>query len=413
MRTPMRSAVALGLLLLAATAPSRAEDAPGLPPPATLSPRVAPEVERVRGFLRHSSWAVRSVAAWNLRHRTEPGVALALSHLLEREEHEVVVDCALAAVASLARRALVRDGGRDLVERVFRHAEHPNARVRARAWAALARLAPVPLARSLEDYRGWWRRGAETHAREQQELLRRPAEGTGAVPSAPGEMKSIEPMSTTHEYVEHVVRDGLEICILLDDTGSMAPVIAQAKAQAVTVLRQLTELVERVRAGLVTYKDGASLSVSLTSDEEALRKAVRRLGASGGGDIEEGVDKAIRLALRQESMGWSRAAARVLVVIGDAPPHEEDVDRMVRDIRKARADELYDHPVVLHTVSTDVGGVPHFARIAAEGGGTAVTLHGTGRLVEELVALAFGEVAHRIRPWIDEVRHVRRADPIR
>jgi Mg-chelatase subunit ChlD len=406
----VRVAFAPWWLLLALAAPGAAEEAPPAPP-------VAPEVAAVGPSLRHASWALRAVAAWDLRNRLEPGVAFLLAALLAGETDEVVLDCALATVASLPRENLVRDGGPALVTAVLGQAEHPNARVRARAWAALGRLAPVPLARSLEDYRGWWARGAEAHAREQRDLLRRAAEAAarpspGTVPLAAGETKTVvAPIPETYKHVEGVVRDGLEVCVVIDDTGSMGAVIARAKASATTILRRLAAFVPRVRAGLVTYKDGASVSVALTTSEEAWWKAFRKVVASGGGDIEEGVDKGIRLALKQERMGWSRLGARVLIVVGDAPPHEEDVPGLLKAIHRAREDDLYERPVVVHTVSTDVGGVPHFDEIAAVGGGSAVNLAGTSRLIEEIVALAFGgALAARLRPWLEEVDLVRRQE---
>ena len=98
-----------------------------------------------------------------------------------------------------------------------------------------------------------------------------------------------------------------------------------AKAQAVALLRRLAFLVPKVRAGLVTYDDGAHVRTPLTADEDVLFRSFGKVNATGGGDVEEGVDKGIDLALQQKKMGWSKAAQRVLVVIGDAPPHEPDV----------------------------------------------------------------------------------------
>jgi hypothetical protein len=194
----------------------------------------------------------------------------------------------------------------------------------------------------------------------------------------------------------------------------MGPVIGAATSRSAALVARLKWLVPRFRAGLVTYDDGSRLREPLTTDGEVLAKAFRKVTANGGGDWEEGVDKGIALALRQESLGWSRHAHRVIVVVGDAPPHEGDVPGLVRRIVSARDDVLFDHAVVVHTVSTTPGGVEHFGAIAAAGGGFHVTLNDLGRLAEELLALSFGaEFQDRVRPWLQEVEHLRRLAPKR
>jgi len=51
---------------------------------------------------------------------------------------------------------------------------------------------------------------------------------------------------------------------------------------------------------------------------------VLTLGVVGGGDIPEGVDKALDLACAAD-FGWRKRSAKAVVVIGDAPPHPPDV----------------------------------------------------------------------------------------
>ena len=125
------------------------------------------------------------------------------------------------------------------------------------------------------------------------------------------------------------------------------------------------------------------------------------------------MDKGVRMALKQERLGWSRAGQRVLVIVGDAPPHEPDVGGLLRTITRAREDELYDFPVIVHAISTRPGGVEHFGKIAAAGGGRHVTLSQVGRLVEELVILCFGggEKHAQVTRWLAEIEALRAAEP--
>jgi len=214
--------------------------------------------------------------------------------------------------------------------------------------------------------------------------------------------------SDLYDYVAELRRDGLEVCIVMDHTGSMGQVIGRARARAASLVKRIAWLVPRFRAGLVTYDDAPRLRMALTTDGEALQEAFGKLVAQGGGDWEEGVDKGIALALRQERMAWSAKAWRVIIVIGDAPPHMGDVQPLLKRIVKARNDPLYVHSVIVSTVSTHESGVDHFEAIATAGGGIHVTLGDTRRLEAELVALSFGaSFRDRVQPWLDEVALLR------
>jgi hypothetical protein len=393
------------LLLLAAPGAAGAD---GAPPPEDV-----PVAEGLRPFARwlaHEDWTLRSVAAYDLKRRTEDGSVALLARLLAKEDDVYVLGCALAALEGRPRTDLVAEGGPELAETLLRLSSHHHPKVAARAWASLRPLPPVNLGERVELYRGWLERGREALREEQREILRRRAARGPAPPLAPGESKTAAAEGTgLYAHLEEVRRDGLELCVVLDSTGSMGPVIAEAKQQAAALIRRLRFLVPTFRAGLVTYDDAGRLRVSLTVGEAELRKAFDKVAASGGGDFEEGVDKGIRLALVQEELGWSAKAHRVLVVVGDAPPHDEDVPSLLKAIAKARLDDLYDHPVTVHAVSTDFRPVECFPEIAAAGGGVHVTLSQTGRLLEELVVLTFGSV-HRdaVRAWMEEVESLRR-----
>ena len=88
---------------------------------------------------------------------------------------------------------------------------------------------------------------------------------------------------------------------------------------------------------------------------------------------------------------------RVIVVIGDAPPHDEDVAPLWKFLERSRDDPLFEAPIRIDTISTaapedadEQGLVPYFGEIAAKGRGAAVRLRSTKELVTELVAASFG-----------------------
>jgi serine/threonine-protein kinase PpkA len=124
----------------------------------------------------------------------------------------------------------------------------------------------------------------------------------------------------------------LDVVFVIDTTSSMTPYIEAAKE----VIRKIAAAVNsnqnvkgRVRLGLVGYRDKGDEYVSkvlcsletgtnLTTFETALGKTK----AEGGGDNPEQVFAGLRTAVTE--MNWNDIANRHIILIGDAPNHEDD-----------------------------------------------------------------------------------------
>ncbi len=375
-------------------------------------------LEPLRPWLQHEDWTIRSIAAFELRKHSEAGVIHLATRMLRAEKHAYAAAGALGALRGRPRRELVMEGGPPLAEALLRWSKDPHPTVASYASEVLQRMPPVKLGTSLALYQGWWKRGEAALGREQVALLAEARRNAKTAAKAQGKKSSSVATDRGDDRfygrLELMRKHGLELCIVMDHTGSMGSVIGAAKRGATRLLDRLRTYVPRFRAGLVTYDDGARLRAALTADGAILHKAFNKVGAGGGGDIEEGVDKGIKLALAQGRLGWSQRAYRVIVVVGDAPPHEGDVTGLLRRLKQAREDVLYDKPVVVHTVSTDALPVMHFPQIAVAGGGQHVTLRETGRLVEQLVLLTFGGADRkRVRGWMIEIDALRAAEPKR
>lgn len=415
-RTPARSLCRrvplLALVLCACLGRSAGEARAEDPHPADVA--VHPTLAPLRPWLRHDDWTVRSIAAFELRRRSEGGAVLLATRMLAREEHPYAAACALAALRGRPRQDLVLEGGPALVEVLLRLAAHEHPTVSAYAQEVLRGLPSVRLGNDLAVYAGWWARARDSFERERSALQAAAAAALAKVRDADRPSStSVAPERDDRFYgrLELMRKHGLELCIVMDHTGSMGHVIGAAKRRAVALLTRLRAYVPQFRAGLVTYDDAARLRIPLTQDGALLQKAFRKVGAGGGGDWEEGVDKGIRLALRQERLGWSQRACRVIVVIGDAPPHDGDLPGLLRALQRARSDEMYDWPVVVHTVSTSALPVLHFPKIALAGGGQHVTLTDTGALLEELVLLTFGGADRdRVKAWMQVIDALRAAE---
>lgn len=405
------------VLLLLAVVPlplkDRIEAVEAAPPPQV---KVDPALEPLQRWLSHDDWSVRSMAAFELRKRSESGVVRLATALLAKETHPYAAAGALGALRGRPRRELVMEGGAQLVVTLLRLAHHEHPTVSAYAREVLRSVPPVKLGADLERYEGWWRRGEEAFVREQRTLLEEHARVSRTTAELMGEKgaSSVAPEDKTRKFFERLEtmrKHGLELCIVMDDTGSMRPVINAARAGAKQLIDRLRAYVPRFRAALVTYKDAAYFRIGLTQNSKKLTKAFDKMAASGGMDHEEGVDKGIYMAIRKTEIAWSRDAYRVVVVVGDAPPHDGDVARLLGFLHQQKDDVLYEHPAVVHTISTSDLPVLHFQRIARAGRGMHLTLEDAGGLVDSLVLVTFGgQDQERVSAWMEQIDALRKAE---
>jgi Mg-chelatase subunit ChlD len=368
----------------------------GEPPP--------PAIAALRPWLVHEDWVTRALAAREMSRRSEDGVVEALAAALARETDERVTLFLLKALAGRPRQDLLAEAGGALVDALLPLARDARPTIARRALTVLRAMPPLDLGDDPARYDAWWRKGREGLALEVAEAVERLAAARRGA-ARPGAGPTPDDSHTTprddrlekFRALDRIHRDGLEVVVCLDDTGSMGDVIAEAKASVRRLLGTLRTLAPKFRAGLVTYEDGASVRIPLTTDDAAVEKELRKVEAGGGGDPEEGVDVAVLLALKQERLAWSRKAMRAICVVGDAPPHRDDLDRLYAAIEKARADDLYEVPIRVDTVSCpssddvdEQGYVAHFREIASRGRGTAVRLRSVGTLALELTIASFG-----------------------
>ena len=67
----------------------------------------------------------------------------------------------------------------------------------------------------------------------------------------------------------------------------------------------------------------------------SLNNFLRQINAEGGGDYQEAIDEGLRVAIQE--MKWRPKAKKIIVLMGDAPPHAETVmecSRMVVHFRQ-------------------------------------------------------------------------------
>jgi len=141
-------------------------------------------------------------------------------------------------------------------------------------------------------------------------------------------VESIQPqpdgMSTAPES-ELSVSVPVDIVLAIDTTGSMGGVINQVKQDAQTIINNVRAQIPGARFGAIKFRDYGDAYVTQiacqpTSDDTAVRNAITSMSATGGGDTPEAYTEVMLQAVN--GIGWRNDAIRLVVVIGDAPPHD-------------------------------------------------------------------------------------------
>jgi len=124
----------------------------------------------------------------------------------------------------------------------------------------------------------------------------------------------------------------IEVCFVLDTTGSMGGLIEGAKQKIWSIANEMISATPtpEIRVGLVAYRDRGDEYITktfdLTNDIDAVYGQLQSFKAAGGGDEPESVNEALAAAVR--SMSWSadKHVLKIIFLVGDAPPHMDYAD---------------------------------------------------------------------------------------
>lgn len=157
-----------------------------------------------------------------------------------------------------------------------------------------------------------------------------------------------------------IVREGLppgapvDLVFVVDTTGSMGDDIDAVKADMHAILSELGARNPDRQVGVVAYRDRGDEYLTLTvlalsPDEGRIRSAIESLRVAGGGDLREHVYAGLDAALREQP--WRPVASRHIVLMGDAPPHDDyhdDPRNYDSVIATASARAVHIHTIGVH-----------------------------------------------------------------
>jgi len=225
-------------------------------------------------------------------------------------------------------------------------------------------------------------------------------------------------------YLDTLRRKGLDIVLVIDGTKSMDFVMDDVKARMTHLAIRVRQLVPIARIGVVVFGGkGEPVDMQpLTLSTAKLQTFLGSIQAKGGGEWQENTLGAVQAAVTK--MDWKPYARKVIVLIGDSPPEQQDFTpllALIKDFRRNNGtlsgvdvqDEehvryMREFWIKVHReepTPADIGPLPPFAKqaqaaykvMAATGGGSIRSLSHDADVNQQVMILVFGD------KWQDEV----------
>ncbi|MGV8039334.1 MAG: VWA domain-containing protein [Thermoanaerobaculaceae bacterium] len=186
----------------------------------------------------------------------------------------------------------------------------------------------------------------------------------------------------------------IEVCFVLDTTGSMSGLIAGAKAKIWSIANQLVAAkpTPKLKVALIAYRDRGDAYVTkifdLSEDIDAVYANLQTFQADGGGDTPESVNQALDEAVNKISWSPDRNVYKTIFLVGDCPPHMNYTDDVPYP-RTCQAAAKKD--IVINTVQAgDYGDTtPIWREIAGLAEGSYVAIAQSGGV--QVIATPFDE----------------------
>lgn len=146
----------------------------------------------------------------------------------------------------------------------------------------------------------------------------------------------------------------LDLMLVVDTTGSMGDEINYLQAELRSIIGAITAKHRDldIRIGFVFYRDLSddyvTRTVAFDRDIGRVQGVLARQDANGGGDYPEAMDQAMIRAIGQD---WRPDAVKSLLLVADAPPHDDRFGRTWAAAEAARAKRIHITPVAASGVA--------------------------------------------------------------
>jgi hypothetical protein len=146
----------------------------------------------------------------------------------------------------------------------------------------------------------------------------------------------------------------LDLTLVVDTTGSMGDEIRYLQSELQAILSSIESRHRDldIRVGFVFYRDEGDEYVTRTigfdRDFGRAQGVLARQVATGGGDYPEAMDQAM---IRAMNLDWRADAVKSLLLVADAPPHNEQFGRTWKAAEVARAKRVHITPLAASGVA--------------------------------------------------------------
>lgn len=143
------------------------------------------------------------------------------------------------------------------------------------------------------------------------------------------------------DFIDSATGKTLDLVIALDTTESMLNDVGTIRKELIPTIRKLVGKFDFFQIGLVYYRDYSDRYLTKVSpfkiDLDQVQKAIDTARCAGGRDIPEAVYEALYVSLTRFT--WT-AESRLVILIGDAPPHPRARGRVTKEMVNEAAERF-------------------------------------------------------------------------
>ncbi len=209
--------------------------------------------------------------------------------------------------------------------------------------------------------------------------------------------------------------DALDLVFVIDTTSSMEDDIDRVKSDAQRIIEQVETSNTDWRIAVTTFRDYpeapygdagdyvARMEVDFSDDAGEISAAIHAITVAGGGDTPEAVCSALLLAIR---MDWREEAQRIVILMGDAPPHDPEpnsgctIGGMMEEAFAGDREHVY--PII---IADNPDALRSFNAIADGTGGQVFSAAGSEDVVDSILEAVDFAAAARLIPGEPAIVH--------